>query len=55
MLRLLREKEMSIKEMSASLHISSAIVTRHIQVLEEAGLVTTRTLSGKRGCASCAV
>lgn len=49
MLRLLREKEMSIKEMSASLHISSAIVTRHIQVLEEAGLVTTRTLSGKRG------
>ena len=46
---LLKVKEMSIKEMGETLQLSSAIVTKHIQILEEAGLVEAHLVSGKRG------
>lgn len=49
-----KKKEMSIKEMSEELHLSSAIVTKHIQTLEEAGIVSSRSISGKRGLKKCA-
>ncbi len=46
---LLKVKEMSIKEMGETLQLSSAIVTKHIQILEEAGIVEAHLVSGKRG------
>ena len=48
-IQMLKKKEMSFKEMSEELHLSSAIVTKHIQTLEEAGIVSSRSISGKRG------
>lgn len=56
-LRLLSRKPMSISELAAELVISSPIVTRHIAQLEQAGLVTSQMIPGKRGtkkmCSLC--
>lgn len=49
MIELLGEKPMNIKELSKQLDISSAIVTRHIQKLEAAGIISTESTPGERG------
>lgn len=48
-LELLRDQEYSISELSKALGLSSAITTRHIQILEEAGIVESTAASGVRG------
>ncbi|MEN0658302.1 ArsR/SmtB family transcription factor [Caldifermentibacillus hisashii] len=48
-LQLLSEKKMNIKELASKLGLSSAIVTRHIQKLEEAQLIKTEKVPGKSG------
>lgn len=40
---------MNIKDIAKALNISSAIVTKHIQKMEEAGIITCETFAGKRG------
>lgn len=49
MLELIGEKARNIGELASILGISSAITTRHISMLEEAGLVKTENIPGKRG------
>ncbi|WP_068774256.1 transcriptional regulator [Paenibacillus sp. FJAT-26967] len=49
MIELLRYENLNIKEMSLKLGISSAIVTKHVHQLEEAGIITTQLMAGKRG------
>lgn len=49
MIELLSDRPMNIKELAEALGLSSAIVTKHIQKLEEAGLVGSESLSGTRG------
>lgn len=49
MIELLDRKPMNIKELAAELSVSSAIVTKHVQKLEEAGIVGTESLTGLRG------
>ncbi|GLX66807.1 ArsR/SmtB family transcription factor [Paenibacillus glycanilyticus] len=49
MIELLNVKSMSIKELAETLGLSSAIVTKHIQKMEEGGLIKTESLSGTRG------
>ena len=46
---LLNDKPMNIKELAEALSLSSAIVTKHIQKLEDAGIVSTESISGTRG------
>ena len=48
-LRTLGDGPRNIGELSAGLGVSSAIVTRHIRQLEEAGLVAAENRPGKRG------
>lgn len=48
-LRILRQKDASIKELGEQLDLSSAVVTKHVQALEEAGIVRSTTRPGKRG------
>lgn len=48
-IELLSEDAKSINELAEALDVSSAIVTRHIQKLEEAGIVRTESVSGTRG------
>jgi predicted transcriptional regulator len=48
-IELLNERPMSIKELADKLKLSSAIVTKHIQKLEEAGIVGTESIAGTRG------
>lgn len=48
-LRLLAERSMNIKELAASIGLSSAIMTMHVRKLDEAGLITTQMLPGKSG------
>ncbi len=48
-IELLNEKAYNIGELAEALGLSSAIMTKHIQKLEEAGLVATENLVGKRG------
>ncbi|WP_219834030.1 transcriptional regulator [Paenibacillus sp. R14(2021)] len=48
-IELLDQSPMSIKELAAELGLSSAIVTKHIQKLEQAGFVGTESISGARG------
>jgi len=48
-IELLCEKPRNIKELATALHLSSAIVTKHIQKLEEAGIVGTESVPGARG------
>ncbi|WP_248762671.1 helix-turn-helix domain-containing protein [Paenibacillus sp. ATY16] len=49
MIELLNNGPMSIKELAETLGLSSAIVTKHIQKMEEGGLIMTESLSGTRG------
>ncbi|MEF2247826.1 MULTISPECIES: ArsR/SmtB family transcription factor [unclassified Paenibacillus] len=48
-IELLGEQPMNIKSLSEELDIKSPIVTRHIQKLEEAGIVRSENVAGKRG------
>ncbi|WP_139992024.1 ArsR/SmtB family transcription factor [Paenibacillus paridis] len=49
MIELLNHKPMNIKDLAEALGISSAIVTKHIQKLEEAAIVTTESVPSTRG------
>ncbi|MDO3411156.1 helix-turn-helix domain-containing protein [Saccharibacillus sp. CPCC 101409] len=46
---LLGEKPMSVGELAEELQLSSAIVTKHVQKMEGAGLLATESVSGIRG------
>ncbi len=48
-LRILKTEDLSIRELGERLDLSSAIITKHIQALEEAGIVRSYTRPGKRG------
>jgi predicted transcriptional regulator len=48
-IELLNDHPLSIRELADALGISSAIVTKHIQKLEYAGIVGTESVSGTRG------
>jgi predicted transcriptional regulator len=48
-IELLQHKEMSIKDLSSTLQISSAVVTKHIQLLEEADIVESSMRPGVHG------
>ncbi|GIO69072.1 helix-turn-helix domain-containing protein [Paenibacillus sp. FSL M7-1455] len=49
MVEMLSREPLNIKEMAQKLGISSAIVTKHVQQLKEAGIIDTEISSGKRG------
>ncbi|WP_138753204.1 ArsR/SmtB family transcription factor [Paenibacillus sinopodophylli] len=49
MIELLGVQPMNIKSLSEALDIKSPIVTRHIHMLEEAGIVRSENVAGKRG------
>lgn len=49
MIELLAARPRSIGELAEQLGISSAIVTKHIQKMEEAGIVRTESMTGTRG------
>lgn len=46
---LIQNKEMSIKDLSDALNLSSAVITKHINKLEEVGIVESYTQPGIRG------
>lgn len=48
-LSLLREKEMSIKDMGDTLALSSSVITKHIKILEAADIVEAYSESGIHG------
>ncbi|MFC4778880.1 ArsR/SmtB family transcription factor [Paenibacillus sp. GCM10023252] len=48
-IELLSKQSMNIKSLSEALDIKSPIVTRHIQQLEEAGIIRSESVPGKRG------
>ncbi|QNK54371.1 transcriptional regulator [Paenibacillus sp. PAMC21692] len=49
MIELLKQEQLNMKEIAARLGISSAIVTKHVSQLEEAGILETEVAAGKRG------
>ncbi|GIO16344.1 transcriptional regulator [Cohnella xylanilytica] len=49
MIELLDKRPMNVKELAEALGISSAIVTKHVQKLEDVGIIRTESLSGTRG------
>lgn len=49
MIELLRDKTMNLKELADELGVSTAIVSRHVQQLVTAGLLTTDSAPGERG------
>ncbi|SDN41333.1 Predicted transcriptional regulator [Paenibacillus sp. yr247] len=49
MIELLHHEPLNIKQLSQRLEISSAIVTKHIQKLEQAGIVSSENATGIRG------
>ncbi|RIX59464.1 HTH domain-containing protein [Paenibacillus nanensis] len=49
MIEMLKQESLNIKEMAERLGISSAIITKHVSQLEEAGIIVSETASGKRG------
>jgi len=49
LIELLNERPMNIKELADAVELSSAIVTKHVQKMEEAGLLATESIAGKRG------
>ncbi|WP_068617691.1 ArsR/SmtB family transcription factor [Paenibacillus tuaregi] len=49
MIEMLGKESLNIKEMAHKLNLSSAIVTKHVQQLEEAGILRTEITAGKRG------
>lgn len=48
-IELLGRRPMNIRELAEALGISSAIVTKHVQKMEDAGIVRTESVSGTRG------
>lgn len=48
-IELLNEEPMNISALSEALDIKPPIVTRHIQMLEQAGIVRSELIAGKRG------
>lgn len=48
-IELLQKQPMNIKDLAEALQLSSAIITKHIQKLEEADIVHTENLAGVRG------
>lgn len=48
-IEMLRDKPMYVKEIADELSLSSAIVTKHMQKLEQAGIVSTHMAAGTRG------
>ncbi|KLV25687.1 transcriptional regulator [Niallia circulans] len=48
-IQLLSKNKMNIKELAKELGISSAIVTKHVKKLEDAGLIKTEKVPGKSG------
>ncbi|MGK4179605.1 ArsR/SmtB family transcription factor [Lapidilactobacillus dextrinicus] len=48
-IQLLSKRKMNIKELAQALNISSAIVTKHVNKLEVAGLIKTEKIPGKSG------
>lgn len=48
-IQLLSKRKMNIKELAKELNISSAIVTKHINKLEYAGIIKTEKVPGKSG------
>jgi len=48
-IQLLSKNKMNIKDIAEELEISSAIVTKHIRKLEDAGLIKTERVPGKSG------
>ncbi|BFH62653.1 ArsR/SmtB family transcription factor [Paenibacillus azoreducens] len=49
MIEMLGKENLNIREMAQKLNLSSAIVTKHVQQLEEAGIIRTEMTTGKRG------
>lgn len=49
MIELLKEQPMNIKDLAEKLGISPAIVTKHAQLLEQAGIISGKTMTAKRG------
>ena len=49
MIEMLNRQPMNIKEMAGALGVSSAIITKHIQKMESAGLIKCETQAGRRG------
>ncbi|WP_152391615.1 ArsR/SmtB family transcription factor [Paenibacillus guangzhouensis] len=49
MIELLNNGPMNIKELAAELNVSSAIITKHVQKLEQAGIISCTSTVGKRG------
>ena len=48
-MEMLGERDMNINELSVSLGLAQPSITKHIQILEEAGLVVSDYLSGAQG------
>ncbi|MFD0712645.1 ArsR/SmtB family transcription factor [Paenibacillus sp. GCM10027626] len=48
-IELLNDRSLNIGELAELLGVSSAIVTKHIQKMEQAGIVATESATGKRG------
>ena len=48
-IEMLRKEPLNIKSLAEGLHISSAMVTKHIQKLEQAGIIRCESTSGIRG------
>jgi len=49
MIELLNERPMNIKDLADAMSLSSAIVTKHVQKLEDSGIVHTESVAGRRG------
>lgn len=49
MIELLAERQLNIRELAAALGLSSSIIARHVQMLEDAGIIVCNTLPGERG------
>lgn len=49
MIELLMERKRNIKELAETLGVSSAVVTKHVQQMEEAGIVHCESVAGVRG------
>jgi predicted transcriptional regulator len=48
-IQLLAEKPANVKEMAATLHLSNPVVAKHVDVLENAGLIKTERIPGRAG------
>jgi len=48
-IELLNNRPMNIKELAAALDVTSTVITKHIQKLENAGIISSNSIVGKRG------